>query len=68
MHLEQRAGSLDEFIEHLHDTYPRVPPEAWQAFKDQVEAIGEQYGGIVTLRFDYDVETNTITVSVAQPN
>jgi hypothetical protein len=68
MHLEQRESSLDDFIAHLHDTYPRVPPEAWQDFKDQVEAIGEQYEGIVTLRFDYDVETNTITVSVAQPN
>ena len=68
MHLEQRAGSLDEFIEHLHDTYPRVPPEAWQNFKDQVVAIGEQYHNNVTLMYDYDVETNTITVSVAQPN
>jgi hypothetical protein len=60
-----REGSLDEFIAHLAETYPRVPLEAWQDFKDQVETLGEQHGGIVTLRFDYDVETNTIKVSVA---
>jgi hypothetical protein len=53
-----------------------VPPEAWQDFKDQVAAIvaqwrsslGEKHSGTVTLRYDYDVETNTITVSVAKPN
>jgi hypothetical protein len=68
MDLEQRAGTLDEFIAHLADTYPQLPLEAWQDFKDQVVALGEEHGGIVTLRFDYDVETNTITVGVAQPN
>jgi hypothetical protein len=68
MRLEQREGTLDEFIAHLADTYPRLPPEAWQEFKDQVVALGEEHGGIVTLRFDYDVENNTIKVSVAHPN
>jgi hypothetical protein len=63
-----REGSLDEFIAQLAETYPRVSLEAWQDFKDQVEAIGEHHHGTVTLRFDYDVETNTIKVSVAQPN
>jgi hypothetical protein len=75
MHLEQRTsssyevreGSLDEFIAHLHANYPRVPPEAWQDFKDQVAAIGKQHG-TVTLKYDVDVETNTIKVSIAQPN
>jgi hypothetical protein len=62
---ETREGSLDEFIAHLADTYPRVPHEAWQDFK--VAAIGKQRGK-VTLRYDVDEETNSITVCVAQLN
>jgi hypothetical protein len=59
-----RTSSLDDFIDHLKETYERLPPEAWQAFKDQVEAIGKSYGE-VTLQYVYDVENNTITVSIA---
>jgi hypothetical protein len=67
MHLEQRESSLDDFIEVLKETYTQLSPEAWQAFKDQIKTFGKQHGK-VTLKYDVDVETNTITVSVAQPN
>jgi hypothetical protein len=67
MYLEQRAGSLDEFIEVLKETYNQLPPAAWEEFKDQVVAIGKLCG-TVTLKYDVNVETNTITVSVAQLN
>jgi hypothetical protein len=67
MHLEQRTSSIDEFIAHLADKYPQMPKEAWQDFKEQVTAMGKQHG-TVTLKYDVDVETNTITVSIAQLN
>jgi len=34
------------YIEHLKETYTRVPPEAWHAFRDQVIAISERYGNV----------------------
>jgi len=60
-----RSATLDEFIEVLRETYTRVPPEAWDDFKDQVEALGKQHGDNVPCRFDYDPKNNTIKVSVA---
>jgi YD repeat-containing protein len=59
-----RNDTLDDFIDHLKETYD-LSPGAWQAFKDQVEAIGRTHGEGTTLRYEYDVENNTITVSVA---
>ena len=67
MSLHQRIGTLDEFIEVLKETYKRLPLEAWEDFKDQVEALGKQHGN-VTLQFDYDSENNTIKASVPKPN
>jgi hypothetical protein len=60
-----RNASLDEFIDHLKETYEQLPPGAWQAFKDQVIALGKGYGGGIMLQYVVDVENNTITVSVA---
>ena len=67
MSLHQRIGTLDEFIEVLKETYKRLPLEAWEDFKDQVEALGKQHGN-VTLQFDYDSGNNTIKASVPKPN
>jgi hypothetical protein len=66
--IETRESSLDDFIDYIGETYDRLSPEALQVFKDQVEAIGKSYPRPVTLRYEYDVENNTITVSVAQRN
>jgi YD repeat-containing protein len=60
-----RSASLDEFIDHLGETYEHLSPEALQAFKDQVIALGQGHGPGITLQYEYDANHNTITVSVA---
>ena len=60
-----RNDTLDDFVDYLGETYQRLSPEALQAFKDQVIALGRTHGRPVTLRYEYDVDNNTITVSVA---
>jgi len=63
-----RESTLDDFIAHLQETYTRVSPEAWQDFKAQVIAIGNQYGGNVPCQFTYDPGNNTIKASIARRN